>query len=44
MNIFKGMFLQENISMHITSIYRDGELAQERTYKKFLLVRTEGTW
>ena len=34
---------QENISMHITSIYRDGELAQDRTYKKFLLVRTEGS-
>ena len=33
---------QENISMHITGIYRDGELAQDRTYKKFLLVRTEG--
>ena len=33
---------QENVSMHITSIYRDGELAQDRTYKKFLLVRTEG--
>lgn len=34
---------QENISMHITSIYRDGELEQERTYKKFLLVRAEGS-
>lgn len=34
---------QQNISMHITSIYRDGELEQDRTYKKFLLVRTEGS-
>lgn len=34
---------QENISMHITSIYRDGELEQDRTYKKFLLVRAEGS-
>lgn len=33
---------QENISMHITGIYRDGELDAERTYKKFLLVRQEG--
>lgn len=34
---------QENISMHITSIYQDGELEQDRTYKKFLLVREEGS-
>ncbi len=33
---------QENISMHITNIYRDGELDENRTYKKFLLVRQEG--
>ncbi|PVZ09891.1 virulence RhuM family protein [Porphyromonas loveana] len=33
---------QENISMHISNIYKDGELDQERTYKKFLLVRQEG--
>lgn len=33
---------QENISMHITSIYQDGKLEQDRTYKKFLLVREEG--
>ncbi len=34
---------QENISMHIANIYRDGELELDRTYKKFLLVRTEGS-
>ena len=34
---------QENISMHISNIYKDGELEQKRTYKKFLLVRQEGT-
>ena len=34
---------QENISMHIANIYRDGELESDRTYKKFLLVRTEGS-
>lgn len=34
---------QENISMHITSIYRDRELEQERAYKKFLLVLAEGS-
>lgn len=33
---------QENISMHISGIYRDGELDANRTYKKFLLVRQEG--
>ena len=33
---------QENISMHISNIYRDGELEYIRTYKKFLLVRKEG--
>ena len=33
---------QENISMHITNIYKDGELEQDGTYKKFLLVRQEG--
>ena len=33
---------QENISMHISNIYKDGELDQNRTYKKFLLVRQEG--
>ena len=33
---------QENISMHISNIYKEEELAQERTNKKFLLVRQEG--
>ena len=33
---------QENISMHISSIYNDDELNLNRTYKKFLLVRQEG--
>ena len=30
---------QENISMHISNIYADRELDENRTYKKFLLVR-----
>lgn len=34
---------QQNISQHIDSIYKDGELMPEATNKKFLLVRTEGT-
>lgn len=34
---------QQNISQHIDSIYKDGELDKEATNKKFLLVRTEGT-
>ena len=33
---------QENISMHISNIYADKEVEEERTYKKFLLVRQEG--
>ena len=33
---------QENISMHIANIYLDHELDENRTYKKFLLVRQEG--
>ena len=33
---------QENISMHISNIYADGELDKDGTYKKFLLVRQEG--
>ena len=33
---------QENISMHISNIYKDGELDENLTYKKFLLVRQEG--
>ncbi len=34
---------QQNISQHIESIFRDGELQKTATNKKFLLVRTEGT-
>ena len=34
---------QQNISQHIDSIYRDGELSKGATNKKFLSVRTEGT-
>lgn len=34
---------QQNISQHIDGIYKDGELMQGATNKKFLLVRTEGT-
>lgn len=30
---------QENISMHISNIFKDNELDENRTYKKFLLVR-----
>ncbi|GHV89334.1 toxin Fic [Spirochaetia bacterium] len=33
---------QQNVDQHIKNIYADGELRQEATYKKFLLVRTEG--
>ena len=33
---------QENISMHVSNIFKDGELDENRTYKKFLLVRQEG--
>ena len=33
---------QENISMHVSNIYADKELDENRTYKKFLLVRQEG--
>ena len=33
---------QENISMHLRNIYADRELDENRTYKKFLLVRQEG--
>ena len=29
---------QENISMHISNIYKDGELKKDSTNKKFLLV------
>lgn len=33
---------QQNISLHIKSIYRDGELQENSTNKKFLLVQKEG--
>ena len=33
---------QQNISLHIRTIYDDGELEEDRTHKKYLLVRTEG--
>ncbi|GHU84116.1 toxin Fic [Spirochaetia bacterium] len=33
---------QPNISMHIDGILKDGELPEEATHKKFLLVQTEG--
>ena len=32
---------QENISMHISNIFGDNELDQNRTHKKYLLVRLE---
>ena len=34
---------QENISMHIKNIYKDKELTENSTNKKFLLVQKEGT-
>lgn len=39
-NIYKTT--QENISMHISNIYRDKELPVDSTNKKFLLVQREG--
>ena len=33
---------QQNIDQHIKKIYSDAELSSDATYKKFLLVRTEG--
>ena len=33
---------QENVSMHIKNIYKDGELENNSTNKKFLLVQNEG--
>jgi hypothetical protein len=33
---------QPNISMHIDGVLKDGELPEEATHKKFLLVQTEG--
>ena len=34
---------QQNISQHILNIYEEGELLQNRTHKKFLLVQKEGS-
>ena len=34
---------QQDVSYHIKQIYKDGELNAERTHKKFLLVRQEGS-
>ena len=34
---------QENISMHIKNIYKDNELSENSTNKKFLLVQKEGS-
>ena len=33
---------QQNISLHQKGIYADGELEEEATHKKYLLVRQEG--
>lgn len=33
---------QDNISMHIKNIYKDKELNNDSTNKKFLLVQNEG--
>ena len=33
---------QQDISFHIKSIYKDGELQANSTHKKFLLVQKEG--
>ena len=33
---------QQNISQHQKAIYEDGELDEEATHKKYLLVRQEG--
>lgn len=34
---------QQDVSHHIKQIFAEGELLQEATHKKYLLVRTEGT-
>jgi len=34
---------QQNVSFHIKNIFREGELQQEGTHKKILLVQTEGS-
>ena len=33
---------QQNISLHIENIYKDGELPEDATHKDFLLVQKEG--
>ena len=33
---------QQNISLHIQNIYQEGEMDENRTHKKYLLVRNEG--
>ena len=33
---------QQNISLHIKSIYQERELQESSTYKKFLLIQKEG--
>ena len=33
---------QQNVSLHINNIYEDGELDENLTHKKYLLVRNEG--
>jgi hypothetical protein len=34
---------QQNISLHINNIYKEGELQPEATHKEYLSVRQEGT-
>ena len=33
---------QQNISLHVQNIYDEGEIDENRTHKKYLLVRNEG--
>ncbi|MDR1403987.1 MAG: virulence RhuM family protein [Candidatus Methanoplasma sp.] len=33
---------QQNVALHISNVYSDGELSDGATHKKYLLVRTEG--
>ena len=33
---------QQNISLHVQNIYAEGEMDENRTHKKYLLVRNEG--
>ena len=34
---------QQNVSLHISNIYEEGELASEATHKNYLSVQREGT-